>query len=272
MMGRTTINNTSLKFWDYLRSIYGYRQLIFSFAKRDLKARFVQTKLGLFWIIIQPLIALTIFTVFFDQLIQLETGNVPYVAFAFSGMTIWYYFTNMVNSAGTALINSQDLIRKVYFPKLLLPIAKVLVASIEFFVSFTLLIVIMLILGSDFSPKIVFLPIAMLMTILVGSCVAIWLNILTIKKRDLQHFIPYLTNFGIWVTPVFYPSTLIPDQFREYIYYVNPIATSIDFLRSILFDITFEWIYCISFFPVFILLILGIRIFKNTERNVVDFL
>lgn len=271
-MGRTVINNKAAKFGDYLRSIVDHRQLAISFAKRDLKARFVQTKLGVLWMIIQPLIALAIFTIFFDQLIQLETGNVPYVAFAFSGMTIWYFFTNMVNSAGTALINSQELIRKVYFPKILLPISKVIVATIEFFVAFTLLIIIMLILGMDISPKIVFLPVAILMTVLVGSCVAIWLNILTIKKRDLQHFIPYLTNFGIWVTPVFYPTTLIPEAFRDYIYYVNPIATTIDFLRSMLFDLPFEWMYCISFIPVFFLLILGIRIFKNMERNLVDFL
>ncbi len=271
-MGKTVINNKSVKFFDYLRSVHEYRSLIFSFAKRDLKARFVQTKLGLLWMIIQPLIALTIFTVFFDQLIQLETGNVPYLAFAFSGMTIWYFFTNIVNSAGTALINSQELIRKVYFPKILLPISKVLVATIEFFVAFSLLIIIMMVLGLDFSPKIVFLPVAILMTVLVGSCVAIWLNILTIKKRDLQHFIPYLTNFGIWITPVFYPTTLIPEAFRDYIYYVNPIATTIDFLRSMLFDLPFEWMYCVSFLPVFFLLILGIRIFKNMERNLVDFL
>ena len=218
------------------------------------------------------MIALTIFTIFFDQLIKLETGNVPYVAFAFSGMTIWYFFTNMVHSAGTALINSQELIRKVYFPKILLPISKVLVATVEFFVAFVLLIAIMIILGMDFSPKVLLFPIAIMMTALVGSCVAIWLNVLTVKNRDLQHFIPYLTNFGIWITPVFYPTTLIPEAFRDYIYYLNPIATTIDFLRSLLFDLTFNWSYCLSFLPVLILLLIGIRIFKNRERNMVDYL
>jgi lipopolysaccharide transport system permease protein len=84
--------------------------------------------------------------------------------------------------------------------------------------------------------------------------------------------IPYLTNFGIWITPVFYPTTLIPEAFRDYIYYVNPIATTIDFLRSMLFDLSFNWMYCISFIPVFFLLIIGIRIFKNIERNIVDYL
>ncbi|MFT6243372.1 MAG: lipopolysaccharide transport system permease protein [Crocinitomicaceae bacterium] len=271
-MGKTVINNKAASSGEYLRSISQYRQLIFSFAKRDLKARFVQTKLGLLWIIIQPLIALTIFTIFFDQLIKLETGNVPYVAFAFSGMTIWYFFTNMVHSAGTALINSQELIRKVYFPKILLPISKVLVATVEFFVAFVLLIAIMIILGMDFSPKVLLFPIAIMMTALVGSCVAIWLNVLTVKNRDLQHFIPYLTNFGIWITPVFYPTTLIPEAFRDYIYYLNPIATTIDFLRSLLFDLTFNWSYCLSFLPVLILLLIGIRIFKNRERNMVDYL
>jgi len=257
-MKKTVINNKPITFENYFRRILQYRELIFSFAKRDLKARFVQTKMGLLWIVIQPLIALTIFTVFFDQLIQLETGDVPYVAFAFSGMTIWYFFTNMVNASGTALINSQELIRKVYFPKILLPISKIVVAFFEFFVSFILLIVIMLVLGMDFSPRIILFPIAVIMVVLVGACMSIWLNILTVKKRDLQHFIPYLTNFGIWVTPVFYPTTLIPEAFRDYIYYINPIATAIDFLRSLLFNIPFNWSYCLSFLPIIILLFIGI--------------
>ncbi len=271
-MERTVISNKPIRFGEYLRRIFTYRHLIVSFATRDLKARFIQTKLGLLWMIIQPLIALTVFTVFFDQLIQLETGNVPYVAFAFSGMSIWYLFTNIVNSAGTALFNSQELIRKVYFPKILLPISKVLVATVEFLVAFVLLIVIMLVLGIEFSSKVVMLPIAVLMTVLVGSCLAIWLNIFTIKKRDLQHFIPYVTNFAIWVTPVFYPTTLIPEAYRDYVYYINPVAITIDFLRSMLFDIPFEWTYCFSFIPVFLLLVLGIWIFKNMERNLADFL
>lgn len=271
-MSKTIINNKPIPFLEYLRKVYASRQLILSFAKRDLKARFVQTKLGLLWMIIQPLITLTIFTLFFDQLIKLETGDVPYVAFVFSGMTIWYFFTNMINSAGTAMIHSQELIRKVYFLKIILPISKILVATVEFMVAFTLLIVIMLILGMDFHLQILLFPVAILMAILVGGCVAIWLNVLTVRKRDLQHFIPYIASFGIWVTPVFYPKSLVPEPFREYMHYFNPIATSIDFLRSVLFNLPFNWAYCISFVPVFVLLIIGIRIFKNMERNAVDFL
>lgn len=271
-MARTVINNKPLSFGDYLKQIASYRQLILSFVKRDLKARFVQTKLGLLWMIIQPLLALTIFTIFFDQWIELETGEVPYVAFAFSGMTIWYFFTNIINNAGTALFQSQELIRKVYFPKILLPISKILVSSVEFFVNFSMLVIILLILEIDFSVQVLLFPVPIVMTILIGSCVAIWLNILTVKKRDLQHLIPYLTNFAIWITPVFYPTNLIPEAYRDYLYYLNPVATTIDFLRSLLFDIPFEWSYCVSFIPVFFLLILGIRIFKNMERNLVDFL
>lgn len=271
-MARTVINNKVLNFNSYLKKVIQYRYLITSFAKRDLKARFSQTKLGLVWMIIQPLLALLIFTIFFDQLIKLETGNVPYVAFAFSGMTIWYFFTNIINSAGTALLQSQDLINKIYFPKIILPISKIVVATVEFLVSFSILIVIMLLLGLNFSPKIVFLPVAVLMTIIVGSAIAIWLNILTVKKRDLQHLIPYLVNFGIWLTPVFYPTTLIPDAYREYIYFLNPLATTIDFVRSIFFDLPFDWVYCISYIPYVFFLILGLIIFKKTERNLVDFL
>jgi lipopolysaccharide transport system permease protein len=130
----------------------------------------------------------------------------------------------------------------------------------------------MLILGIDFSPKWFYFPLVILMTVLVGACVAIWLIVLTIKNRDLQHLIPYIANFGIWLTPVFYPTTLIPEEYRDIIYYINPIASTIDFFRSILFNVPFDWMYCVSFIPVLLFLIIGIHIFKNTERNMVDFL
>jgi lipopolysaccharide transport system permease protein len=271
-MAKTIINNRAISLGEYFRKIYSFRHLMLSFTMRDLKARYVQTKLGFFWIILQPLLALVIFTVFFDKLIHLDTQNIPYAAYAFSGMTIWYFFTNMINNAGTALLQSQDLIRKVYFPKILLPISKMMVASVDFMVAFAVLVIIMLFLKIDISVKWFLFPLAMLMTALVGGCVAIWINVLSLRRRDLQHFIPYLTNFGIWVTPVFYPTTLLPEGYRELIYYLNPIATTIDFLRSLLFNTSFEWFYCISFIPIFILLIFGIRIFKNMERNMVDYL
>ncbi len=269
---KKTISNKNISLGDYFNRLIQHRALIWSLAKRDLKSKYAQTSLGFLWLVIQPAIALLIFTVFFDQLIEIDTGNVSYPVFAFSGMILWYFFTNMVNNAGTSLIQGQDLIKKIYFPKLILPISKVLVALAEFSVAVILLIILMLFLGQSISWKLILLPICVSLVVMIGACVAIWLSLMTVKRRDLQHLIPYLTNYGIWFTPVFYPTSIIPEQYIEWMYYVNPMATVIDMFRSFLFDYPFNWMYCISFVPYIFLLSIGIVIFKNKERNLADYI
>lgn len=224
------------------------------------------------WLLIQPLIALLIFTVFFDRLIEIDTGTVAYPVFAFSGMILWYFFTNIVNNAGVSLIHGQDLIQKIYFPKLILPIAKIVVATVEFSVAVVLLLVLMLLLNEPISWKSLFLILSVLLVVVIGACIAIWLSLLTVKRRDLQHLIPYLTNYGIWFTPVFYPTSIIPERYIEWMYYINPMASVIDLFRSFLFDYPFNWMYCISFVPIFVFLFYGIVIFKDKERNLADYI
>jgi lipopolysaccharide transport system permease protein len=201
----------------------------------------------------------------------LETGSIPYPAFAFSGMSIWYLFTNIVQTGGNSLIESQDIMKKIYFPKLILPISKMLLSVLESSVSFGLLILVMVFFGIDFHLKILLFPVVIAMVIVLGLCLSIWLSALSIKRRDLQHFLPYVINTGIWLTPVFYPVSLIPEPYKDWLYYLNPVATILTFFRAILFDLPFHWEYCISFIFIFILLVAGILYFKRVERNVADF-
>lgn len=271
-MNETTINAESIGLQQYLKQIYKHRHLIVTFFKRDIKVKYAQTLIGIAWVIAQPLTGLLIFTFFFDKLIQVDTGNVPYPLFAFSGMVAWYFFSFIFNEGAMSLVNSIDLVKKMYFPKLILPISKILVGFVEFGLSMLLLFLMMLYLQPNIGIQIVWFPFFVLLNILVGLSVAIPLSALTARYRDLYHIIPYLINFGIWLTPVFYPATLIPQQWA-FLLYANPMAAVIEGYRwTLLGGTTFDPYYLFSFVPVFVLLYIGIVIFVNIEGKLADIL
>lgn len=215
----------------YLRSVWNARQLIFSFAIRDLKVQYAQTYLGVLWSVIQPLTALVIFVFFFQKAIHLQM-NVPYAAFAFSGIMGWFYFTALVGQAGTSLMHNQQIIRKIQFPRLVLPLSKTVVALVEFFISLLILLGVLFFSGCPLTTRILLLPIVVVANIIAGLSVGVWLSALTIRFRDLHHIIPFLIGFGIWLTPVFYPTTIVPDSYN-WIYYLHPIANVIALYRWI---------------------------------------
>jgi len=270
-MSEKVISNETIGFTEYLRRIRKYRSLIVALLIRDIKAKYTQTSLGLLWAVIQPLIALVIFSVFFDGLIKLETGDIAYPVFAFSGMIVWYYFTSIVHQSGSALLSHQDLIKKIYFPRFILPLYKSLLGLFEFFISFIVFIVLMLIWQTEIKLTILLVPLVVLLVTFIGLTLSIWLNAITVKRRDFMHLIPYLVNYGIWLTPVFYPSTIIPEPYTDWIYYLNPVATTIELFRGAAFGTPVEWMHLVSFAVVFILFILGTYLFKKIERNIADF-
>jgi len=241
-----------------------------SLAKRDVKAKYTQTVLGILWSVIQPLTGLLIFTIFFDKLIKVDTNNIPYPLFAFSGMVAWYFYTFIVNQGGTSLVDSQYLLKKFYFPRLILPLSKVLVGLVDFGISVILLIILMIILGGMPSFLILLFPVFLLLAVLTGLSIAIWLSALTIRYRDLQHIIPYLINFSIWLTPVFYPSTLVPESYH-FILYLNPMAGIIAGFRwCLLGDLIPSINYLWGILPVIFIFISGIYYFIKIEREIVD--
>ncbi len=270
-MSRTIIENKAVPMREYLRRMYRYRSMMFTLARRDLKARYAQTSLGILWAIIQPSIALAIFWVFFEGFIHLETGNIPYPVFAFSGMVLWYYFSGIINNGGTSLIQHQELIRKIYFPRLILPLSKLFTGLVEMLISLVLLTILMIALKVGVSWRLVFIPGIILLVMMTGLMVSVWLSALTVRRRDFQHLIPYLVNYGIWLTPVFYPVTIVPEQYHDWIYLLNPMATAIEMFRWALLGTAFEGYYCLSFVWVFILLVAGIYLFRKTERNIADY-
>lgn len=244
--------------------------MILTFAKRDLKVQYAQTFLGLLWTVVQPLTSLLIFTIFFSGLIQLKGIHVHYSVFAFSGILVWNNFSYIVSKVGTSLLENQHIIKKIYFPKLILPISKVLVSWVEFTVSFMLLVILLLLFHEPVSVRMFAIPFVLLLNALLALSIAIWLSALAARYRDFHHLIPFLIGFGIWLTPVFYPTTIIPPKY-DFLIYLNPVAGVIGLLRWI---ITGDEVKLLHFLPTFVfctlLLLSGYHYFIKIEKKITD--
>jgi lipopolysaccharide transport system permease protein len=269
--GTTVLSAKPLGFIAYLRQLWQYRQLTLLLARRDIKIKYAQSVVGIFWSLLQPLTGLLIFTLFFDRVIHIQTTT-PYPLFAFTGIVCWQFFSTIVATAGTSLMESQHIIKKVYFPKMSLLFAKVLIGMLELSIAVGLLLLMMLVLGSRPGIQVLFFPVVVLMIIAVGLSVAIWLSALTIRYRDFYHIIPYLLNYGIWLTPVFYPGTILPAQYA-WILFINPMAACIAWMRWVLLgDPLPDVHYLISFVPVAVLLITGLSYFRTIENRISDYI
>ncbi len=266
-----TIRGGQISVAAYLRDVWQVRHLIYTFAKRDLKVQYAQTYLGLLWSVIQPLTGLIIFSFFFQRVMPLHL-DVPYSVFAFTGIIGWFYFTSLIGQAGTVLMNNQQLIKKIQFPRLVLPLSKALTGLIEFSISIVLLVILMLFMGCPFSWRILFLPLVVLANVITGLSGGIWLSALTVRFRDLHHIIPYLVGFGIWLTPVFYPTTIVPQQFN-FIYYFHPVANVIALYRWIFIGTAVnEMQVVVSFALAFVLFVSGLVFFVKNEKFTADHL
>jgi len=184
----------------------------------------------------------------------------------------WFYFTQLVAQAGTALTANHELIRKIHFPRLILPLSKVMIGLAEFLISFALLVILMLFTNCSFSYKLFFLPLVITANIISGLCIGIWLCALTIRFRDLHHIIPFLVGFGIWLTPVFYPTTFVPQNLN-WIYFFHPVANVISLYRWIILDSPVNFLQVgVSLFFALVLLISGLIFFVRNEKFVSDYL
>lgn len=252
----------------YLKKIWQNRSLVLTLAKRDLKIKYAQTALGLSWTILQPLTAVVVFTLFFSGLLDLETPY-PYILFVLSGVLLWGLFNYIFSHGSASLTSNSELIKKMSFPKIILPISKVLLALVEFAITFALLLFLMVVFGTKFQLKMLLFPIIILPLILLALGVAMLLSAATIKNRDLFHIIPFLVNFGIWLTPVFYPVSLIPERFIDFLY-LNPIAAVIQLFRWSFFDEALSPYIILGICICFITFIIGFFYFKKVEDKIID--
>jgi lipopolysaccharide transport system permease protein len=271
-MKETIITPKSPTLNTYIKTIYQSRYLIYTLTYRDIKIRYSQTILGWIWAVLQPIISVTIYTFFFSIIVKMDTAKIPYPLIALSGMVCWNYFSSIVNSGSSALIANQNLIKKLSFPKITLIISKALSGLVELSISFTLILISVIIFGIPISTKIFIIPLFFLVNFITGLSISIWIAALTIRNRDLLHIVPYIITLGIWLTPVFYPSTIIPEKL-SFLLYFNPIAGVIEGVRYCLLDLkTFSFGYLLGFIFVFCLFLGGLIFFKNTEKSIPDYI
>ncbi|WKN33496.1 ABC transporter permease [Porifericola rhodea] len=257
-----------------LKEIVRYKDLLYTLAYRDFKVRYAQTFLGLMWGVIQPFLTLVVFSLVFSRGLQINTGNTPYVLFAASGLASWTYFSTVMSQAGQSIIGAQGMVQKVYFPRLIVPLSKAIVGLIDFGIATIIIFVLMFFYQVSPSPNIIYLPFFLFMSIIASLGVGIWLSALTIRYRDFQQIVPFLVRFGMFFTPVAYPSNILVDRIPDWasiVFYLNPIAGIIDGFRwSILGTYPPSTLSYLSFVVVIILFISSLFYFKKVERTIAD--
>jgi lipopolysaccharide transport system permease protein len=255
---------------EYWREMVQYRGLIVAFAQQEVKAMYAQTYFGLLWSIFRPLITVAIFSIIFNYFLKVPTDK-PYYIFAFAGMIAWNFFSQVVNNASGAIVSKANLIRKMYFPKLILPLYKVMVAGVDLVVSLCIIFAMMFYEGGMLGWHTLSLPLFVILNVLCGLAVALWMNSLNIHFRDLHQIIPAIIGIAIWVTPVFYPTTIIPAGY-DFFVYANPMAGVIKGFRFALLGEAFpEWQYWIAMGITSLLAIVGAWYLSQTEDKMVDY-
>lgn len=248
-----------------------YRELLYFLIWRDVKVRYKQTALGVAWAILQPLFGMVIFTLIFGRLAGIQSeGNLPYAVFVYAGLLPWTFFANGVSQAGQSLVNQQHLLTKVYFPRLLVPTASFGVALVDFVISLGLFACIMALYRVVPSWGVFLLPLLALFTTLAGLGVSLLLAGLTVRYRDFRFVIPFMLQAWMYLSPVVYPVSLVPERYR-WALALNPMAGIIDAYRSAILGTPWKpQTLAISATVALILFVLGLFYFRKTERHFAD--
>ncbi|MBS1684289.1 MAG: ABC transporter permease [Bacteroidetes bacterium] len=256
-----------LTFGAYCREIISYSWLIWVFAAKEIRMLYVQTYFGLLWSIIRPVMTLLIFTMIFRLFMHVPTRS-PYYLFAFTGMIAWNFFSQISNTASTAILRGEDIFSKLYFPRVILLLAKIVVASLEFFISLAMLVILIAVSGAPVSGGLITLPLFLFYNVLCGFAIAIWMSVLSSRFHDLIQLMPVVIGIAIWVTPVFYPAELVPASFRPLLY-LNPMAGVISGYRYALLGDPFPALpYFVTMAVVALLSLSGLYVFSRRERAV----
>jgi lipopolysaccharide transport system permease protein len=255
----------------WIKELVDYRELFFFLVWRDIKIRYKQTVLGASWAIIQPFFTMIVFTLFFGRIAKIPTDGVPYPIFYYSALVPWTFFSNAVSLSGNSLVNNRNLVGKVYFPRLILPTAAVLAGSLDFVIASILVVGMMIYYGYPFVWTILlWMPLA-LMTIILATGVGMTLSALNVKYRDVKYTIPFIMQLWLFISPIIYPSSAVPEKYR-YLLGLNPMSGLIEaFRNSLIGKNPIDWnLLFISLIIILTIMIIGIYYFKKAERFFAD--
>jgi len=254
-----------------LSELWEYRELLYFLTWRDIKVRYKQTVIGAAWAIIQPFFAMVVFSIFFGQLAKIPSDGIPYPIFTYCALLPWQLFAHALNESSNSLVANQGLITKVYFPRLIIPVAPVLAGLIDFGIAFLVLIGMMLFYGIIPTFAIVTLPLFLILAVATALSVGLWLSALNVQYRDVRYTIPFLTQFWLFATPVAYSSSLVPESWRA-LYGLNPMAGVVEGFRWALLGKTEGpgALLAVSIIVVVALLIGGLYYFRRMEKTFAD--
>jgi lipopolysaccharide transport system permease protein len=253
-----------------LRDLWRYRELVYFLTWRDVKVRYKQTVLGAAWAVLQPVLTMLIFSIIFGELAKLPSDGIPYPIFTYTALLPWQLFAFSLANSSNSLVGSQNLVSKVYFPRLVIPIASVLPALVDFGISLIVLAGMMYFYGLPLTPRVLTLPLFLGLALATALSIGIWLSALNVEYRDVRYVVPFLTLFWQYATPVAYSSTLIPEKWRL-LYGLNPMTGVVEGFRWALLgkgDVgNLLWIAIVI---VVVLLITGLAYFRRMEASFAD--
>jgi lipopolysaccharide transport system permease protein len=254
-----------------LHEVWHYRELLYFFVWRDVKVRYKQTVIGIVWVVLQPLMTMGVFTIFFGRLAKLPSQGLPYPVFYFAALVPWAYFASALNSCTNIVVSNRHVITKVYFPRLVLPLAAVCSPLVDFAIGLVIMLILTLSFGIRPPTTALLLPVLILLAVLTALGVGLWMSALNALYRDVTSIIPFITQFWMLASPVAYPSSLVPQRWR-WLYGLNPMAGVIDGFRWALtgHGVAPGPLMLASAFVVMVVLFGGLFFFQRMEGTVAD--
>lgn len=253
-----------------LGDLWSYRELLYFLAWRDVKVRYKQTLMGVAWVIVQPLLTMLIFTLVFNKFARLDTKPVPYPLFAYSGLLVWAFFSTAVTSGTNSLISDASLITKVYFPRVFIPAAAVAAGLVDMLVGSLLLLALALYYGVHVTWGLLLLPVFVLLATLIAFGTSMLISALTVKYRDLRHVVPFVTQTWMFASPVIYPTSIVPENWR-WVLVANPMTGVIEGFRAAVTGQGFNWLHIsVSAIAACALVSFAFYVFRRLEDTFAD--
>ncbi|MCC6189493.1 MAG: ABC transporter permease [Anaerolineales bacterium] len=254
-----------------LREVWEYRELLYFLIWRDVKVHYKQTALGAAWAILQPFMTMVVFSLFFGRLAGVPSDEIPYPIFSYAALVPWTFFSHGLMQASVGMVTHANLIKKIYFPRLVLPTARVLAGLVDFALAFSVLLGMMLFYGIRPTTSVVWLPLFMLLAVITALGVGLWLSAMNVQFRDIGYTVPFVTQFWMFATPIAYPSSLLAEPWRT-LYGLNPMAGVVEGFRWALLgaDTAPQAIILVSAVVAVLLLISGAYYFRRMERTFAD--
>lgn len=254
-----------------LQELWDFRELLYVFAWRDIKIKYKQTLLGVVWVLFQPLVTAGIFSIFFGKIANIPSGELPYPLFILIGMVIWIFFSSGITSSSQSLIANEGIIKKVYVPRIILPLAAILTTGVDFLIS-TVMVIIFLLISGYIPPisSIVVFPLLILILVLTIFGIGLLTSAINVKYRDVRYILPFFIQISLFLSPILYPTSVIYD-YRKWFFTINPLSAVVENTRKLMTNSPLNWQEIgIGFFISLLLVVVGLYVFRKVENTVVD--